>query len=134
MVVTCNKAPCKSCPYRQDVPSGVWSKDEYEKLPSYDGQIIEQVFNNALAAFFCHQNDGKLCAGWISTHGGSNLLALRLRAHTVDHKVWGYKSPVPLFESGREACDHGMRDIKNPGIRAREMIDTLRAQRARLVK
>ena len=30
------KSPCGSCPYRQDVPSGVWAASEYEKLPAYD--------------------------------------------------------------------------------------------------
>ena len=24
--------PCSSCPYRKDVPSGVWAHHEYEKL------------------------------------------------------------------------------------------------------
>jgi hypothetical protein len=28
--------PCESCPYRKDVPSGVWSEGEYRKLPQYD--------------------------------------------------------------------------------------------------
>ena len=28
--------PCASCPYRCDVPSGVWHPDEYAKLEVYD--------------------------------------------------------------------------------------------------
>nr|WP_280343300.1 DUF6283 family protein [Nocardia neocaledoniensis] len=27
--------PCVSCPYRRDVPSGVWDFGEYEKLRGY---------------------------------------------------------------------------------------------------
>jgi hypothetical protein len=30
------KYPCPSCPYRKDVPSGVWAPEEYDKLPAYD--------------------------------------------------------------------------------------------------
>jgi hypothetical protein len=49
--------PCGSCPYRKDVPSGVWETLEYEKLPPYDGETFEQPFE----AFFCHQQNGRLC-------------------------------------------------------------------------
>lgn len=28
----CRTEPCETCPYRRDVPSGVWSADEYRKL------------------------------------------------------------------------------------------------------
>ena len=45
------KVPCGSCPYRRDVPSGIWEQHEYDKLPEYDGQTWEQ--NPAL--FLCHQ-------------------------------------------------------------------------------
>lgn len=30
--LTPRKTPCASCPYRKDVPSGVWEASEYEKL------------------------------------------------------------------------------------------------------
>lgn len=117
----CAKAPCKSCPYRKDVPSGVWAASEYKKLPDYDGEIVEQLLKNATALFDCHQQDGKLCAGWIGCHGAINLLACRLRADGLDPSVWTYKSPVPLFASGSAACAHGKRAINKPGIRARSM-------------
>ncbi|MFD7961193.1 DUF6283 family protein [Streptomyces zaomyceticus] len=34
--------PCASCPYRRDVPSGVWSRGDYVKLPLYDGPTWTQ--------------------------------------------------------------------------------------------
>lgn len=110
------KVPCGSCPYRRDVPSGVWDANEYRKLPGYDGQTWEQ--NPAL--FMCHQKDGHLCAGWLGCHGSDELLALRF--HRVDESAFGYVSPVPLFASGTEAARHGMADIDNPGPKARRMI------------
>jgi hypothetical protein len=129
---TCAKAPCKSCPYRKDVPSGVWAKAEYNKLPYYDGDTSEQFLKaEAFAMFFCHQNDGKLCAGWLGTHGPTNLLAMRLHSANVDPEVFGYESPVPLFASGAEAAAHGKKAMKRPGTRARRTIEILLRKRER---
>lgn len=119
------KAPCKSCPYRRDVPSGVWHRKEYDKLPDYDGEIGDQVQSGAFALFDCHQKDQNLCAGWVGTHGARELLAMRLHADKVHPSVWDYESPVPLFASGQEACDHGKREIKKPGAQAHRMIKRL---------
>lgn len=119
------KAPCKSCPYRQDVPSGVWAPEEYEKLPTYDGEIIDQLQAGALGLFMCHQKDGCLCAGWLATHGTDNLLALRMNGAKVKDEVWGYKTKVPVWSSGQEACDHGLADIEQPGDQANRVINRL---------
>lgn len=136
--LTCAKAPCKSCPYRQDVPSGVWAVEEYNRLPAYDGSMVEQAEAGAAAVFMCHQNDGHLCAGWVGSHGANNLLALRFAgawsASGVDEAVWTYKSPVPLFPSGRAAAAHGRRDIGHPGRAARAIIDRLVRSKARMQK
>lgn len=126
----CAKAPCISCPYRRDVPSGLWSEDEYVKLFAFDGSMTDQALTPAAhSVFMCHQNDGKLCAGWVGTHGADNLLALRLRP--VDPSVWTYESPVKLWRSGAQAARHGMRDIDKPGKEARVLIDKLVAMQAR---
>ena len=103
--LTCAKSPCKSCPYRKDVPSGVWAKEEYDKLPLYDGSIIEQAMKGGIARFDCHQRDGHLCAGWVGVHG-PNSLSLRLLYlnNRLDPSVFDYESPVPLFASGAEAA------------------------------
>lgn len=119
------RAPCKSCPYRQDVPSGVWSPEEYEKLPGYDGEIMDQLTSGGTALFLCHQKDGCLCAGWLATHGSDNLLALRLNGTKVKEEVWGYTTNIPVWSSGQEACDHGLADVDEPGYRARKVIDRL---------
>lgn len=132
--LTCAKAPCKSCPYRKDVPSGVWAKHEYDKLPDYDGSITDQAFKGAFARFNCHQNDGNLCAGWIGAHGASNLLAMRLLSTfgpSIDQSVWDYKSPVPLFKTGKEASKHGKKSVRRPTIRARKMVAQLLRSRRR---
>lgn len=117
------KTPCGSCPYRRDVPSGVWAREEYEKLPAYDGEIIDQLRAGAGSLFMCHQRDGCLCGGWLLTHGVDNLLALRL--NPVDPSVRDYSSDVPVFSSGAEAAEHGVRDLDAPSREARRKVDGL---------
>ena len=113
--------PCDSCPYRRDVPSGVWAPEEYEKLRRYDLPTMDQP----LGVFLCHQYsadavDPPVCAGWAGCHDRDELLALRfaallgMPAQTVE-AIRDYRSPVPLFESGCAAADHGERDIDCPG-------------------
>lgn len=132
-LITCAKAPCKSCPYRKDVPSGIWAANEYDKLPSYDGTMADQTLKGGMARFDCHQQDGKLCAGWVGAHGAQNLLAIRLLVLNgrLDPFVLDYQSPVPLFASGKEARAHGKRWIKRPDRRAVRMIQQLLRKRWR---
>jgi hypothetical protein len=120
-------APCGSCPYRRDVPSGIWSPEEYAKLPAYDGETGEQVAKGAFALFYCHQNDGALCAGWAGCHDTDHLLALRL--NRVDPSAFGYRSPVPLFASGQEAAEHGLAEVDAPSDAARFAIRKLLGRR-----
>lgn len=119
------KAPCKSCPYRKDVPSGVWAEEEYEKLPLYDGEIIDQFTKGGRGLFLCHQKDNNVCAGWLATHGTDNLLALRMQGHLVKEEVWDYESPIPVFASGAEAAAHGMAEIDEPSEQASKIVSRL---------
>jgi len=50
----------------------------------------------------------------------------------VDRKaVIEYQSPVPLFASGAEAAEHGIKDIEEPGEEARAMVAKLMELRER---
>ena len=126
MTIDINRAPCKSCPYRKDVPSGVWHADEYERLKDYDQETFAQPFG----IFLCHQQNESLCRGWLDCHG-SKLLAVRVGCsmHLLDpaavDQALSEGPIVPVFASGREACEHGMKDIKKPKVKARRVIDFL---------
>lgn len=71
--------PCQFCPYRRDVPSGVWSEEEYAKLPPYDRPTYAQPTR----LFRCHVHDrdsdqATVCGGWAGCHDGDHMLALRI--------------------------------------------------------
>jgi len=127
------KAPCGTCPYRTDVPAGIWHASEYAKLPAYDGSTVEQLLKGATGLFYCHQQDGRLCAGWVACHDTRHLLALRL--HTVHRDTYRFRSPVPVFASGAEAAAHGLSGIEAPGAAAKravaKLIDRRRMRRAK---
>lgn len=108
--------PCASCPYRRDVPSGVWHPDEYAKLPDYD----EPTPFQPTGVFLCHQVNGRACAGWAGCHDMTHNLAIRLAESTGDitpddaDELRDYTTDVELFATGREAAEHGMRDVEHP--------------------
>jgi hypothetical protein len=119
--------PCGSCPYRLDVPSGVWAEEEYAKLPEYDRETGHQPAR----AFLCHQQDGRLCAGWVGCHDMTHSLGLRLLAFSgaltdddVD-EVLDYQTDVPLFTSGAEAAEHGLLELRQPSEKAARTIQRL---------
>ncbi len=122
-------APCGTCPYRRDVPAGIWSAEEYEKLPRFDGGTLDQLMQGGTGLFFCHQNDGHLCAGWVGCHDVGHLFAVRVSE--VHPSTFDYVSPVPLFGSGAEAAAHGMSGIDDPGPDALAAIAKLERRRAR---
>lgn len=124
-MITVRKRPCPTCPYRRDVPSGIWAEEEYDKLARYDGDIMSQATARATGVFLCHQRTGDLCAGWVACHDMNNNLAVRLSPEDIDPAVFDYVSPVPLFASGAEAAEHGRRDLAHPGEQARSMIGKL---------
>jgi hypothetical protein len=114
------KRPCASCPYRKDVPSGVWHEEEYDKLPNYDGEIGEQIEKEGYTPFGCHQGDGSICSGWLGHRDPLDLIAVRLGISNgqLDPSCAEYTTTVPLFESGAEASEHGKREIEHPSDKA----------------
>ena len=131
-MLTVRSRPCPSCPYRRDVPSGIWHESEYAKLIRYDAETGSQPPE----MFHCHQRDEQICAGWAGCHDMANNLAVRLALvmDRIGPDVLDYVSPVPLFASGTEAAVHGMRDVAAPGPdaeRKMRQIHRLQARRAR---
>ncbi|MGW4371478.1 DUF6283 family protein [Nocardia takedensis] len=130
--------PCTSCPYRRDVPSGIWDHTEYRKLRAYDNDLPDQP----AALFQCHQQDAdddrrRMCAGWVGCHGPT-LFALRLAlvedriTPTTYRAVTEYHCPTPLFTTGAAAADHGETDLHDPTAEAAHAIAKIRRARTDL--
>jgi hypothetical protein len=87
------------------------------------------------AAFYCHQQDGRLCAGWVACHTAQHhghVLAIRLMRGDHDTRaIETYTTDVPVFESGMEAAIHGISEVAHPGQEALKMIDRLERKAAR---
>lgn len=123
--IAIHRAPCQSCPYRRDVPSGIWAPEEYDKILAYD----EETWNQPPAVFMCHQADGALCRGWLDCHG-SELLSVRIYAgRSLDAEqvaqALSEGPAVPVFATAAEAAGHGRRSIKRPGSKARKLMQKL---------
>ena len=115
------KEPCRSCPYRQDCPSGVWDAAEYDKLPRYDNGHPEQQYGGV---FLCHQPAERgeaVCRGWLSVHREDVAVRLALMNESVTRDDADAEVKTPLFASGAEAAAHGMREVKRPSVEAQLM-------------
>jgi hypothetical protein len=127
----CRTEPCETCPYRRDVPSGVWAAHEYEKLPEYDKPTGAQP----PLIFHCHTSPDFVCTGWAQCHDaaprGYELLALRFAIAFGRGVLKIPKRTVRLFKSGAEAAAHGLREIKAPGRRAIRAVAKVAAARQR---
>lgn len=124
-MMTPRRTPCASCPYRRDVPSGIWITEEYDKLPGYDGSTYDQACANAIHPFLCHQRTNELCGGWVGCHDMQHNLSIRIASDVDVESVLDYTSPIPLFRSGAEAAAHGKREVDDPGPAAQRMIKIL---------
>lgn len=128
---TVRSAPCAACPYRRDVPSGVWSVEDYDKLPPYDAPTADQPYE----AFGCHATPEHLCHGWAVVHTSRghayDLISLRLAA-AIGGEVAIPEPTVPLFASGAEAATHGKADIAEPSEAAIEVVERLTRKYDRL--
>ncbi|AUG31154.1 hypothetical protein CXR34_08280 [Microbacterium hominis] len=65
-----------------------------------------------------------MCSGWLGHRDPADLLAVRvgIASGAVDPSCAEYTTDVPLFSSGAEAADHGIRDLQNPDERASQTI------------
>lgn len=130
----CPPRPCKSCPYRRDVPSGVWHPEEYTRLAEYDEKPDRPV---KLEAFHCHQENAHgrptVCVGWLGCHGTKAVavrVALASGQLTLEDVDRAHDTDVPLHRSGVEAALAGLRDIAHPSPEACRLIDRLLTQGA----
>ncbi len=78
------KRPCRTCPYRTDVPVGTWHAEEFVKLLKNDRKDADALHPTLGATYGCHKYgkvDGEksFCAGWLLDQRRRNYPALQLR-------------------------------------------------------
>lgn len=117
--------PCATCPYRKDVPSGVWHHDEYERLRKFD----DEPRADNLGTFLCHQTNvcGKeiACKGWLMVHRESVAVRLAMLRGHIDESAFS-PTDVALHDSGNAAADFGQRDIERPRRTALKVMQKLK--------
>lgn len=126
--------PCTTCPYRRDTPTGIWSRDEYEKLPAYD----QRDFGGApMATFHCHQEPqiGKptVCRGWLSVHPDCIAVRMAYFSGLITKEMMAeipVKPDPALYSSGAQACRAGLKGVKRPGKKAKAAIEKLSKRKA----
>lgn len=79
------REPCKSCPYRVDVPVGFWHRSEFQNLLAHDANpYLGAVFN-------CHQDRllperrRRYCVGWLLDQRRRGLPSIQLRLSLRDN-------------------------------------------------
>jgi len=95
------REPCKTCPYRKDVPRGIWTKDEYRNLLAQDRNEFRG------ATFLCHQGrklpaeEQGFCVGWLLDQRTRGISSIQLRIHLMMNK-------------DRDAANRQLKDIRPP--------------------
>jgi hypothetical protein len=73
------RTPCGSCPYRKDVPAGLWHRAEFENLLRHDANEF------AGSTFGCHEGRNKprdeqdTCIGWLLDQRSRGYPSIQLR-------------------------------------------------------
>ena len=78
------REPCQSCPYRKDVRTQYWAKEEYEGLLKADAEPVMG------AVFGCHQTrkheKPSICGGWLLDQKNRGLPSIQLRLSLIRNK------------------------------------------------
>lgn len=120
----CNPNPCSTCPYRRDVPSGIWDREEYEKLPQWDHEMA------FAGTFLCHTDPAAICRGWMEVH--ERNMSVRLAMFRVEWTEANRKpTKIPLYRSGLAAMRAGLRALARPSGDAKKAITSILERRER---
>lgn len=101
--------PCEQCPWRKDVPTGVFPAEAYRTS-------APTAYDAAMSTFSCHMSglDSATCAGFLMRHATHNI-AVRIsesegRLNVDEVTDGGY----PLYETYREMAIANGVDPKDP--------------------
>lgn len=98
------REPCKTCPYRLDVPAGTWHLEEFQKLVENE---VRSERGPAGVLYECHATKAapQVCAGWLLDHKrtGPRSIPLRiaLMADPAAREAWAQVTAAgaPMYAS-----------------------------------
>ena len=117
-----NPNPCDTCPYRKDTPLGIWHRSEYEKLPAWDEPYCYP------GMFLCHNGGDEkntICRGWMEVHEANLGVRLLTRTKVEFNEHNNQPTKIPLYASGKEAMEAGIKGIRRPSRKAKEKVSKL---------
>jgi len=123
------KSPCATCPYRRDVPAGIWHPTEYAKLAEFDESP------GPLKTFLCHNSPDTpgdtACRGWLTVHREGIAVRLGILQGQYSPEEVFAEVAEPLYSSGKEAAAAGLAGCRRPSAEARRLMRKLARARAR---
>lgn len=98
----CKTQPCKTCPYRRDVPLRHWSVQEFRDLIASEISVMGVLYG-------CHTKDGSICIGWLIDQDKRRFPSIMLRVSLSKNNITReyldkLNSPHPLFDSVEQMC------------------------------
>lgn len=90
------REPCEQCPWREDVPVGVFPAEAYRTS-------AHTAYDAALETFSCHMSGKEkpaTCAGFLLRHAANNL-QVRMR-QSRGESFNDVESPFPLYDTYRD--------------------------------
>jgi len=92
------KTPCEQCPWREDVPTGVFPAEAYR-------HSAHTAYDAAMSTFACHMAGAQhpaTCAGFLLRHGAHNLsVRIALSGERIDlDKI--SDGGFPIYETYRD--------------------------------
>ena len=118
------RTPCSSCPYRQDVPTGVWDPQHFLDVLKADAE----PFRGAM--WGCHKyvkkEEQSFCAGWLLDQRRRNFPSIQLRLRMMTDDALARDLCEVLTDQG-----HTLYDSINDMCRANLFAKPRRRKRAR---
>jgi hypothetical protein len=120
------RKPCKSCPYRKDVPLGTWAQEEFDNLLAQDADPIRG------SMFGCHKyrhrpDEAHVCAGWLLDQKSRNLPSTPLRIALIRSEE-AQRAIEEVTDGGLELYD-SIEEMTEADRRTNDAIDRAVARR-----
>ncbi len=104
------KSPCKTCPYRKDVPLRHWAIEEFKGLLDSEKEQFGRTYG-------CHKKDDTVCKGWLMNQDKRNFPSIMLRLSLTKNKITReyldkLTCAVEMFDTVEDMCYTNYPELK----------------------